>query len=190
MRRFRELFFGILNSKNGIPADQPAEEEGLMSDQDDRTPETDEERRLKADAWRKATVPILDTLRRWIREAGFSQRRVEEGAAFSKGYLAQLLGRNLDLKMWHVMAILNVLDRSVVDLFEEVYPRSRRYPALETFQRSSKPLREEMDQLLAQLYRHGGHSLEELYRRLEKCERTVERLEELGILTEARESRG
>lgn len=131
--------------------------------------------------WKSATGPALEEIRRLIRRSPYSQREVEARAGFSKGYISQLFARNLDLKVWHVLAILDALELNPGEFFFKVYPATR-YRALESFQRASKPLSPEMDELLGRLYKHGIESLDELRGRLDRCEQAVSRLEEMGYL--------
>ena len=126
--------------------------------------------------WKLATVQTLEEIRRLVRRSGLSQRKVEERAGFSKGYLSQLLARNLDLKMWHVLAILDALELNPGLFFLRVYPATR-FRALESFQRASKPLSQELDEVLVRLYSYGAESLDEFRQRLGRCE---QKLEEMG----------
>lgn len=139
--------------------------------------------------WKAETGRVLEEIRRLIRESDLSQRKVEERAGFSKGYLSQLLARNLDLKVWHVLAILDVLGRAPGELFEAVFPRTR-LAALEQFRRSSQPLGHETDEVLSRLYRYGVESLDELRGRLERCEEAIDDLERRGLVEPRRRSGG
>lgn len=118
---------------------------------------------------------VLEHLRRRIKRSDLSQRRIEELCGFSKGYLSQLLARNLDLKVWHVLAMLDVLDVTPPDFFLELYP-SRQYPALEEFRRMARPLSDDTDRLLEGLYQFGVDSLRDLRGRLERCEQAIGQL--------------
>lgn len=131
--------------------------------------------------WKSATGAALEELRRLIRSSRFSQRAVEVRAGFSKGYLSQLFARNLDLKVWHVLAILDALELNPGEFFFKVYPATR-YRALESFRRSSQPLSPDMDEMLGRLYHHGVESLNEIRDRLNRCEQAVSKLEEKGYL--------
>lgn len=135
--------------------------------------------------WKSETGPALEEIRRLVQVSGLSQREVEERAGFSKGYLSQLLARNLDLKVWHVLAVLDALKHSPGGFFAQVYP-ARRFPALERFQESSRPLSQGMDEVLGRLYEYGVESLNELRGRLTRCERAVTKLEDLGFLEDPR----
>ena len=132
--------------------------------------------------WKMQTRPALEEIRRLVQASGLSQREVEERAGFSKGYLSQLLARNLDLKVWHVLAVLDALKHSPGEFFAQVYPTSR-FPALERFRETSRPLSQEMDEVLGRLYQYGVESLNELRGRLTQCERKIE---DLGTLEDRR----
>ncbi len=139
-----------------------------------KDPPSDEEGRPAKD-WPAATERALEELRRLIHLSGTSQRKLEKLVGFSKGYLSQLLARNLDLKVWHVLALLDALDQAPGEFFARVYPWRRRL-ALESFRRSSLPLSEETDELLGRLYRHGVDSLDELHDRVERCEQMLAKM--------------
>lgn len=126
---------------------------------------------------------VLQELRRMIKRSEYSQRQVEEMAGFSKGYLSQLLARNLDLKVWHVLAILDVFKMSPSDFFERLYPGASRAAALESFTDRSEPLADDLDKAITNLYRAGSESLSRLRERLERCEQAVAELEEKGLLS-------
>jgi len=137
--------------------------------------------------WKQETEPALQEIRRLLKEAGISQRRLEERVGFSRGYVSQLLGRNLDLKLLHVLAMLNALGEDVGEFFSRTYPAAeKRRRALDEFQLQSGPLTDEIDQLLGHLYRYGADSLRDLRQRLEHCEERVAQIEESGILDDYR----
>lgn len=117
-----------------------------------------------------------------IKRSEFSQRQVEEMAGFSKGYLSQLLARNLDLKVWHILAILDVFKVGPSQFFERLYPAAGRAAALESFTERSEPLADDLDKALSTLYRVGVDSLGQLRERLERCEKAVAELESKGLL--------
>lgn len=131
--------------------------------------------------WKAEAAHALEEIRRMIKNSDLSQRMVEDRAGFSRGYLSQLLARNLDLKLCHVLAILDVFDRNPGEFFSAVYPSSR-HPALEQFKNRSQPLSPEMDDVLARLYKFGVESLDDLRNRLARCEQAVSQLEAKGYL--------
>lgn len=130
--------------------------------------------------WRLETGSALEEIRRLIKSSDLSQRKVEARAGFSKGYLSQLLARNLDLKVWHVLAILDALGFDPGEFFGRVYPR-KRFRALDRFRRSSQPVTEEMDEVLVRLYGYGVESLNDLRGRLERCESAISKLEATNL---------
>lgn len=131
-------------------------------------------------------VPVLEAIRTMIRRSDLSQRMVEVRAGFSKGYLSQLLAHNLDLKMWHVLAILDVFDVQVADFFEDVFPRPKRMTlggtALDDFVNGAEPLPDDIEDSINRLYRLGVESLTEMRMRLGRCEKAVDQLEARGIV--------
>jgi transcriptional regulator with XRE-family HTH domain len=137
--------------------------------------------------WREKTRPVLEEIRRLLKEAGLNQTQVEERAGFSKGYLSQLMGLNLDLKVKHVLAVLEAMEGNPGELFSRAYPNAKkRHRALDDFQRASGPLTSEVEEILAYFYKHGVESLRGLRDRLERCEQAVARIEASGILDEFR----
>lgn len=135
---------------------------------------------------KEEVVPVLEAIRTMIRRSDLSQRMVEEQAGFSKGYLSQLLAHNLDLKMWHVLAILEVFDVQPVDFFEDIFPRPKRMThagqALDNFIGGAQPLPDDIETSINQLYRLGVESLTELRMRLGRCEKAVDQLEARGVV--------
>ena len=125
---------------------------------------------------------VLERIRLSIRQAGFSQRKVEELAGFSRGYLSQLLARNLDLKYWHLVAILDVLELSPAHFFGGLYPDAGPISALHGFRDTSEPLSSEIDHDLNRVYGEGSGAVHELRERLERCERAISELEAKGFL--------
>jgi transcriptional regulator with XRE-family HTH domain len=129
--------------------------------------------------WKLETEPALQEIRRMLKEAGLSQAALERRLGYSKGYISQLFGQNLDLKVSHVLAILDALECPPGDFFARAYPgKKKRRSALDEFQHNSDPLAEEIDYLLAQLYKKSRiESLNDLQERLVRCEEGIARLE-------------
>ena len=138
---------------------------------------------------KEETIRVLKEIRAVITSSGSSQRKVETRAGFSKGYLSQLLAQNLDLKYWHVIAILRALDHSPDHFFARLYPE-RRPSALEHFRTRSQPLSQELDAELSRLYGSGIRSLRSLRERLESCEKAIADLETSGVLRRTGGSQG
>lgn len=142
---------------------------------------------------------LLTRLRLRIHYAPSTQREIEERAGFSKGYLSQILHGNIDLKLSHLLAVIDALEVEPADFFAELFDE-RRFAAhslLSLGRRGgerggarSTPLGLE----LARLYGLGLESLDELLRRLDRCEAAFRELEERGLLEmpppEAPASRG
>ena len=110
-----------------------------------------------------------------IERSPLSQRRVEEQVGFSRGYLSQLLAQNLDLKVWHVLAVIDVFGGHPGEFFSKVYPVRRH----ELVDRSSVavPSGQEIDDVLERLYSLGADSLSKLRQRLERCEQSIAEFE-------------
>ncbi len=124
---------------------------------------------------------VLGALRLHIKSSPLSQRKIEQRASFSRGYLSQLLSEKLELKVVHIMAILAVLDLPPSRFFAELYPTARP-SALDHFKRSSRLDIPELSKTMDELYGLGLESLHGLRHRLARCEDAVEQLEGLGVL--------
>ncbi|MGH2628752.1 MAG: helix-turn-helix domain-containing protein [Anaerolineales bacterium] len=74
---------------------------------------------------------VSAALRQRIRLAGLTLREVEERLGMGKNYLRQLLSGAVDLKLKHLLAVLQVVGESPVDFFVGVYgvPRLERSEA-------------------------------------------------------------
>ena len=147
------------------------------------------------ESWSEQVKPLLDEIRRLVRLSDLSQRQVEKMAGFSKGYLSQLLGRNLDLKLWHVLAVLSALDVEPGDFFARAFPRRRssatsKPGSLIEFAERSEPISDDMDRWVGRLYRDKTEALEHLHQRLERCEDALGRLQERGLVVFDRADRG
>ncbi len=133
----------------------------------------------------KEIIRILEAIRQRIRDSPLNQRKIEECSGFSRGYLSQLLNRNLELKVVHLLAILDALGIEPAAFFRDLYPDPRR-PGLAHFERQAqegaRPAshRHEMDPL----HSVGLASLRTLRERLERCEDAVAQLEDLGVLAQ------
>jgi transcriptional regulator with XRE-family HTH domain len=64
---------------------------------------------------------LVETLRQRIREAGLTLREVEERLGLGKDYLRHVLSGRVDLKLKHVLAILEVLGLDPGPFFADVY---------------------------------------------------------------------
>lgn len=67
---------------------------------------------------------VSEALRDAIRRKKTSLRQVEQVLGQGRGYLSQLLGGNVDIKLKHVFGILAVLGVDADEFFGNVYGRS------------------------------------------------------------------
>jgi transcriptional regulator with XRE-family HTH domain len=67
----------------------------------------------------------LEEIRRMIEESGLSERKIAIRAGLSPGYVTQLLTGKPELKIWHLLAILDALRCNPSDFFRKVYGRQR-----------------------------------------------------------------
>ena len=121
---------------------------------------------------RRETQRLLKWLRFLIQISGQAQQEIEQQSQFSRGYLSQILKGRVDLKLHHVLRILEAINVSPAELFFQVFPRrkSRVPEVLEGFRHHSQGFEKELILDLARLYGYGIESLEDLETRLEKCE--------------------
>lgn len=131
---------------------------------------------------------ILERLRLLIYFSELTQREIEERVGFSRGHLSQLLGGTSDLKLWHLLAILRVMELAAGDFFGDLFS-PHRSPALKTLddvrrRSKGKPLSFE----LAQLYAVGIESIADFSDRLERCEEALRELADRGALSPPEET--
>jgi transcriptional regulator with XRE-family HTH domain len=138
---------------------------------------------------RRASHHARGALRRQIQASPLSQCRIEQRAGFSRGYLSQVLAGNLDLKLSHVLAVLEALGVAPGRFFAGLYPDIRR-TALATFRERRDRDLAHMPRNMDAFYDLGIESLSGLRQRLERCERAVEQLEGLGIVNMTSQPRG
>ncbi len=133
---------------------------------------------------RRETQRLLKWLRFLIQISGQAQQEIEQRSNFSSGHLSQILNGRVDLKLQHVLRILEAIDVSPAELFFQVFPRRRsRVPeVLEGFRQRSQGFERELILDLARLYGYGIESLEDFETRLEKCEDVLAGLTGQGVL--------
>ena len=132
-----------------------------------------------------ATQAVLEKLRWRIQCSALTQRTLERRLGFSKGYLSQVLRGHVDLKINHLLALLEALAVDPGEFFSEVsedpvYPLRSAEVKLEA---SSGPERE-LGAGLARLYSFGLQSLDDFEKRLERCEVALSEARTLGLLDE------
>lgn len=143
--------------------------------------ETERRPAVTVDA-RQASHRALVALRRSIRASPLSQRRIEQHAGFSKGYLSQLLAGNLDLKLRHILGVLEALGIAPGQFFAGLYPGTRRAALTAFRERRYRDIATRPSDMDA-FHDLGIESLAGLRQRLERCERVVDQLEGLGIVS-------
>ena len=128
-------------------------------------------------AAQEAMQKVLDRLRWRIQCSPLTQRTLERQLSFSKGYLSQVLRGHVDLKINHLLALLEALEVGPRDFFVELgeEPLDARGGGdarpCETAETAGRPRAEEgADQALffAEL-----QSLDEIRRRLARCEQAL-----------------
>lgn len=133
------------------------------------------------------TSRVLEQLKVRVYLAKLSQRQIEERLGFSRGYLSQVLGGFVDIKLWQVLAILYVIGIEPGDFFAELFPRHRSpiTDTLEDYERHAVQDENKLNVELARLYGFGIESMADFRDRLERCEEALDELEEQGLLDES-----
>jgi transcriptional regulator with XRE-family HTH domain len=67
---------------------------------------------------------VCESLREVIRRKKSSLRNVEQALGQGRGYMSQLLGGNVDIKLKHVFSVLSVIGVEPDEFFMNVYSRS------------------------------------------------------------------
>ncbi len=138
---------------------------------------------------RSTTLRILESLRLSIYLSKTTQREIERRVGFSRGYLSQLLGGTVDLKLWQLLAILHAIEMEPAAFFAELFPRRRNLEILDRFHRQARDREKPLSLELARLYGFGIESVAEFRQRLERCEDALEELAELGLVDDAEPER-
>lgn len=128
---------------------------------------------------------ILQRLKLLIHLSKPTQQETERRAGMSRGYLSQILGGNVELKLQHLFRVLEALAIEPREFFSQVYPAHRfdAFRALEKLLVSgAEPSDRHLRLELARLYGFGIETVLELRSRLETCEAALLELENLGIL--------
>jgi transcriptional regulator with XRE-family HTH domain len=75
---------------------------------------------MNHNAHREKVGPVLAEIRRMIEESDLSERKISIRAGLSPGYVTQLLTGKRELKIWHLLAILDALGCNAGDFFTKV----------------------------------------------------------------------
>lgn len=113
---------------------------------------------------------VLRRLADLVEDSDLRRREIEHRAGFNKGYLSQLLWGNVELKVWHVLALLDALGKSPAEFFALLYPL--RKPPISPA--AAAGLRVNADVVC--IYSLGIESIEMLRARLGACEQGLRRL--------------
>jgi len=74
--------------------------------------------------WEVEVERVSEALREAIRRKKSSLRNVEQALGQGRGYMSQLLGGNVDIKLKHVFSVLGVIGVEADEFFLNVYSRS------------------------------------------------------------------
>jgi len=125
------------------------------------------------------TRRALRHLQDLVEDSDVPRREIEVRSGFTRGYLAQLLCGNIDLKLSHLERILDALGKAPGRFFAGLYPS---YPARRRGSRSRTRLVVTRD--VADVYGYGVESVHELRLRLTRCEEALWELKTSGALEE------
>ena len=120
---------------------------------------------------------VLDRLRLLIHYSPETPRDLERRAGFSRGYLSQILGGHLPLRVEHLLALILALDLEPAEFFDGLFSDSRfrlRRPGAPPRRRDAT---QALSLELAKRYGVGLESLDDLLLRLEEYEAGQRRLE-------------
>jgi transcriptional regulator with XRE-family HTH domain len=118
------------------------------------------------------TDRALERLQELIEDADVSYSDLEGRTGFSQGYLAQILGGYIELKLSHVVAILEGLGESPAGFFGELFPSWQHIHRVQGIHQRKLTINRE----IAWIYGHGVESIQELCSRLERCEEALREL--------------
>ena len=126
-------------------------------------------RPLRSDAVRH-THEVLDRLRLLVHYSPETPRDLERRAGFSRGYLSQILGGQLPLRVEHLLALIVALGLEPAEFFGGLFTDS----SFRLRRHGQPPRRRDATQALslelAKRYGVGLESLDDLLRRLEEYE--------------------
>ncbi len=119
------------------------------------------------------TCRVLKQLRDLIEDSDTPLLSLERRLAFSRGYLSQILNGYIELKYWHMTAILDELGVAPGEFLAELFPS--RLP-------HAGPANLEVSQDMVVVYGIGIETVRELRQRTLECERRLIDLRESGEL--------
>ena len=127
---------------------------------------------------------IIQRLRLAVYMSDLTQREIERRLDFSRGYLSQLLGGSVEMKLWQLLAVLHVIGLDPGDFFADVFPR-RGHETADLAPDTPRGARKPLSLELARLYGFGIESIDDFRERLERCEDALSHLRRLGILKDS-----
>lgn len=114
-----------------------------------------------------------------VEDSDLPHATIERAGGLSRGYLSQILHDRIELKLWHVLAVLRGVGVAPERFFAAAYPRRRRRPSSSAGVAARGPLLASPDADLEltrdrlALLVFGIAELEGLDRRLRACERAL-----------------
>jgi len=133
---------------------------------------------------RSLTLRILECLRLEIYLSKVTRREIERRVGFSRGYLSQLLGGTVELKLWQLLAILHAVGMDPASFFSKVFPRRRSEEVISRLQPEGRGCGKPLSLELARLYGVGIESMADFRERLERCEDALDELADLGLVVD------
>jgi len=128
------------------------------------------------------TQRILERLQLRIRRSKLTQSAIESRIGFSRGYLSQIFTGTVEIKSWHLLAILEVMGLEPSEFFRELFPRHR-VPALESLADMAHRSEEgSLSYELTRLFASGIETFHDLRDRIERCEEALDEARDLGLI--------
>lgn len=121
--------------------------------------------------FRAETHRTLGRLRDLIEDADLRHRDIEERAGWSPGYVSQLLGGHVELRLSHLEPLLKALDIDPARFFREMFPRQAPSRASTPGKRKVSRLKVNPD--VVEIYDFGIESLRGLHLRMDECEKAI-----------------
>ena len=117
----------------------------------------------------QGTREVLEHLKDLIEDSDIPIFEIEKKVGFSRGYLSQILCGNIDLRYWHLLAVLRVLEIDVAKFFAGVFPNESQSKAVKAaFGRVTRDV--------VDVYGVGVESLQELRQRLDHFEQALSKM--------------
>ena len=128
------------------------------------------------------TQRILERLQLRIRRSKLTQSAIESRLGFSRGFLSNIFSGVVEIKYWHLLAILEAMGLEPSEFFRELFPRHR-VPALEALDDMAHRSEEgSLGYELMRLFVSGIETFHGLRDRIERIEEALDEARDLGLI--------